>query len=33
MKVAWVLRRAAERLIDHENGGPMLPLTLGEPRA
>ena len=29
MKVAWVVRRAAERLIEQENGGPMLPLDLG----
>lgn len=28
-KVAWVARRAIERLIEHENGGPLLPLDLG----
>ena len=29
MTVAWLVRRAAERLIEQENGGPMLPLDLG----
>jgi hypothetical protein len=33
MKVAWIVRRAAERLIEHENGGPMLPLNLDGPYA
>nr|WP_305123372.1 CopG family transcriptional regulator [Roseomonas sp. GC11] len=28
MTVAWLVRRAAERLIEQENGGPMLPLML-----
>ncbi len=28
MTVAWLVRRAAERLIEQENGGPMLPLEL-----
>ena len=23
---AWLVRRATERLIEHENGGPLLPL-------
>lgn len=26
MTVAWIVRRAAEMLIEQENGGPMLPL-------
>ncbi|MFC7477945.1 ribbon-helix-helix domain-containing protein [Dankookia sp. GCM10030260] len=30
MKVAWVVRRAAERLIEQENGGPLLPLNFEE---
>lgn len=29
MTVAWLVRRAAERLIEQENGGPMLPLEIG----
>ena len=29
MTVAWLVRRAAERLIEQENGGPLLPLDLG----
>ena len=33
VKVAWVVRRSAERLIEHENGGPMLPLNLDGPYA
>ena len=28
-KVAWVARRAVERLIEQENGGPLLPLDVG----
>jgi predicted DNA-binding ribbon-helix-helix protein len=33
MTVAWLVRRAAERLIEQENGGPMLPLALGSHHA
>ena len=33
MTVAWLVRRAAERVIEQENGGPMLPLELGHPHA
>jgi hypothetical protein len=29
VKVAWLVRRAVERLIDQANGGPMLPFDLG----
>lgn len=29
VKVAWLVRRAAERLIEQANGGPQLPLDLG----
>ena len=27
-RVAWVARRAVERLIEQENGGPLLPLEV-----
>lgn len=30
MTTAWLVRRACERLIEQENGGPLLPLALGE---
>jgi hypothetical protein len=30
VKVAWLVRRAVERLIDQASGGPMLPLDLGQ---
>jgi hypothetical protein len=29
VKVAWLVRRAVERLIEQASGGPMLPLDLG----
>ncbi len=29
VKVAWLLRRATERLIEQANGGAMLPLDFG----
>ncbi|MCK9821581.1 MULTISPECIES: CopG family transcriptional regulator [Acetobacteraceae] len=29
MTTAWLVRRACERLIEQENGGPLLPLGLG----
>lgn len=29
VKVSWLVRRAAERLIDQEQGGPLLPLDFG----
>ncbi|WP_374368612.1 CopG family transcriptional regulator [Dongia sp.] len=28
VKVAWLIRRAIERYLEHEAGGPMLPLEL-----
>jgi hypothetical protein len=31
--VAWLVRRAAERLIEQEDGGPLLPLDLGRTHA
>jgi len=31
--VSWLVRRAAERLIEQEQGGPLLPLDLGGPHA
>jgi len=33
MKVALVVRRPAERLIEQENGGPLLPLDFAGPDA
>jgi len=27
--VAWLIRRAVERLVEQANGGPLLPLDLG----
>jgi hypothetical protein len=27
--VAWLVRRAVERLIEQANGGPLLPLDIG----
>lgn len=29
VKVAWLVRRAVERYLETERGGPMLPLDLG----
>lgn len=29
VKVAWLVRRAVERLLEQANGGPLLPLDLG----
>lgn len=29
VKVSWLVRRATERLIEQEQGGPLLPLDLG----
>ena len=29
VKVSWLVRRAAERLIEQEQGGPLLPLDFG----
>lgn len=29
VKVAWLVRRAVERLIEQASGGPMLPFDLG----
>lgn len=31
--VAWLVRRAVERLIEQANGGPLLPLDLGDDNA
>jgi hypothetical protein len=33
VKVAWLVRRAVERLIEQANGGPLLPLDLGQRHA
>jgi hypothetical protein len=33
VKVAWLVRRAVERLIEQANGGPLLPLDVGGPDA
>lgn len=31
--VAWLVRRAVERLVEQANGGPLLPLDLGNGNA
>lgn len=33
VKVAWLVRRAVERFLDQSNGGPLLPLDLGDGHA
>jgi len=33
VKVAWLVRRAIEHLLDQANGGPLLPLDLGNDHA
>jgi len=30
VKLAWLVRHAVERLLEHEQGGPMLPLGIDE---